>query len=256
MFKRLLGARLPLPSLCAVCRSWNAYAVCSSCQLELGSMVPRCPSCALPLAPGLSLCAHCTEHGHSPLAQACARVDYQWPWTPLVRQWKFQQHSAWSAEWARLILQDNGIQQVLLNATVWAPIPLTPERLAERGFNQAWELMKHLHAQTHAPAVHLIPGALVRRSTQRLQHQLGRQERLHHAQQALAINPQHAHHLRGQRVVLVDDVMTTGATLYAAAQQVLRAGAGQVCGVVIARTPQNTTRLRTVSPQDEALLLS
>jgi predicted amidophosphoribosyltransferase len=101
-----------------------------------------------------------------------------------------------------------------------------------------------------------MPDALVRRSTQRLQHQLDRAQRRTHAQQALALNPQQAPALRGQRVLLIDDVMTTGATLYAAAEHVLRAGAAQVSSVVIARTPQATTRLREVSPQDEAMLLS
>jgi ComF family protein len=254
MFTRLLGARLPLPSLCSVCRTWNRYAVCASCQHDLGPVVRRCPSCALPLAPGIGLCAHCTEHGHSPMAQACARVNYQWPWTHLVRQWKFHQHSAWSAEWARHLLQDPQIERALKQSHIWIPIPLAPERLVERGFNQAWELCKHLHP--HAPQSQLMPDALVRRSTQRLQHQLDRMQRRIHAQQALALNPLQAPALRGQRVVLIDDVMTTGATLYAAAEHVLRAGAAQVSSVVIARTPQATTTLRDVSPQDEAMLLS
>lgn len=254
MLKRLLHSRLALPSLCAVCRSWNTHAVCTSCLHQMGPVVRRCPSCALPLAPGLHLCAHCTEHGHSPLTQARARVDYQWPWTHLVQQWKFHQQSAWSAEWARLMMQDASLVQTLQSAQVWIPIPLTPERLAERGFNQSWELIKRLHL--HAPQVRLLPHALLRHNTQRLQHQLSRAERLSHAQHALSLNPEAVTHLLGQRVVLVDDVMTTGATLYAAAQHLLNAGATQVSSVVLARTPQATTKLRPVSPQDEAMLLS
>lgn len=254
MLKRLLPSRLALPSLCAVCRSWNTHAVCTSCLHHMGPLVQRCPSCALPLAPGLDLCAHCTEYGHSPLTQAHARVDYQWPWTHWVQQWKFHQHSAWSAEWVRLMMQDASLVQTLKSAQVWIPIPLTPERLAERGFNQSWELIKHLHP--HAPQSRLLPHALLRHKTQRLQHQLSRTERLSHAQHAVSLNPKAVAQLQGQRVVLVDDVMTTGATLYAAAQHLLDAGATQVSSVVLARTPQATTKLRLVSPQDETMLLS
>jgi ComF family protein len=254
MLKRLLQGRLALPSLCAVCRSWNTHAVCNSCLLQLGRVARRCPSCALPLAPGLNLCAHCTEHGHSPLAKACARLDYQWPWTHWVQQWKFQQHSAWSAEWARLLLQDPDIVDTLKNAQVWVPIPLTPERLAERGFNQSWELIKHLHL--HVPDAQLLPHALRRNDTKRVQHQLTRIERLAHAQQALLLNPEVVAQVQGRSVLLVDDVMTTGATLYAATQHLKAAGAIQVCSVVLARTPQATTQLRPFSTHDEAMLLS
>lgn len=254
MLLRLLQGRLALPSLCAVCRCWNAHAVCASCIHELGPVVPRCPSCALPLAPGLQLCAHCTEEGPSPLSPACARLHYQWPWTHWVQQWKFHQHSAWSAEWARLMLQDPSIARTLSAADVLVPVPLAPERLSERGFNQAWELIKHLHP--HSPRARLLPRALIRHSTQRLQHQLTRAQRQEHAHQALSFDAAYTHQVQGQRVVLVDDVMTTGATLYAAAQRLQQAGAAQVSAVVLARTPQATTKLRTVSPQDEALLLS
>ena len=254
MIKRLWQRRLPLPTLCAICRCWSAQALCTPCLSELGPVIARCPSCALPLAPGLALCAHCAEYGRSPLLHAYARIDYAWPWVHWIQQWKFHQHIAWSAEWARIMRLDPVLLRVLTRAEVWIPIPLTPARQSERGFNQAWELMKQLHPIS--PQAVLQPHVLVRHPTERLQHQLSRQERLLHAHQALSLDPSSRAAIQGRRIVLIDDVMTTGATLYAAAQHLLDAGAQEVSSVALARTPLGTTRIRPMSPQDDALLLS
>lgn len=244
---------ISLPSLCVVCRSWGPHSVCTPCLNDLAPMGPRCPSCALPLAPGLTLCVQCTEDGHSPLHQACARVDYAWPWTDVVARWKFQQQPAWASEMARHLVQDPHTLALLHSASVWAPIPLAVPRLAERGYNQAWELVKHLHR--HHPGAVTLPDALIRLDTQQLQHQLDRPARLVHAQDALCVNPAVQPQLTGQHVLLIDDVMTTGATLFAAAQHLRAAGAAKVSSVVYARTPLGTTRLRQPSPDDEAALM-
>jgi ComF family protein len=117
------------------------------------------------------------------------------------------------------------------------PIPLTTARLASRGYNQAWELVKALRAA--APGELAQNDALVRLGETPDQHSLSREQRLRNLQGAFAAHPLHAARLAGARVLLVDDVTTTGATLHSAAQALLLAGAQQVSALVFARTPPN-----------------
>ncbi|MDO9611857.1 MAG: ComF family protein [Serpentinimonas sp.] len=226
--------RLPLPTLCAVCRTWGDSAVCPSCCGQYARLLPRCPQCALPLAPGLALCIRCTEAGPGALAQCVARVSYEWPWVDWVAQFKFRSQPAWAHALAQLMLQNPQAHDLLTQADGLIPIPLSPARQAERGYNQAWELALELQRASGLPA---LPAALLHRDTRQVQHELGRAARLAHAQQAFAVNPSQRSALTGRHWVLVDDVLTTGATLQAAARHLLDAGALRVSALVFARTP-------------------
>lgn len=222
------------PSVCEVCAAWPTQVVCPACLQQYGRVLPRCPGCALPLAPGLTHCVRCTESPHNPLHRCTARVGYQFPWSGLVAQFKFQARPAWARWMAHSMAQTAEAQELLHQASLLAPIPLAPSRLRERGFNQAWELTKHLRPHTPAQA---LPDLLHRAETHRTQHTLPKAERLAHARSALRVNPSHTPALHQQHIVLVDDVMTTGATLQAAAHVLLQAGAASVSAMVFARTP-------------------
>jgi ComF family protein len=111
------------------------------------------------------------------------------------------------------------------------PIPLSLKRLSERGYNQSLILSQKLSAQkTH-------PNSLLRMRHTAAQSTLSRQQRLTNLNGAFAVSPFKSAELRGQRVMLIDDVMTSGATLQAAAQVLKQAGAVQVSALVFARTP-------------------
>jgi len=125
---------------------------------------------------------------------------------------------------------------LLAHADLLAPIPLSASRLRERGYNQAWELIRHI--KRHAPKQqNAIANLLLRTETDHLQHTLPRDERFAHARAILRANPKHRPAMQGAHVLLVDDVMTTGATLEAAAHTLLEAGAAKVSAMVFARTP-------------------
>ncbi|MFM7343692.1 MAG: ComF family protein [Betaproteobacteria bacterium] len=116
------------------------------------------------------------------------------------------------------------------------PLPLSAQRLAERGFNQAWELARTLHRLSGCKA-QLQTRLLLRTRHTLAQSQLDRAQRLANVRDAFLTEPLAPDCVRGRAVVLVDDVMTSGATLNAAAQSLLQAGAKGVQALVVARTP-------------------
>lgn len=252
MFTRLLstgfisGLFLPgLASQCAVCHSWPARAVCQACVARFAPEQHRCASCALALPADLSmgqrtgnsLCAACARQ-RPPLDGALAAVSYAYPWSTLIARYKFGEQHAWAGFFAGLLLKTPGVLQVFgeLQAQDWVlPLPLSAERLQSRGFNQAWELASALASQTRTLA-QADARLLLRVRHTRPQSQLKREARLANVRGAFQVDPLRVAELEGRRVVLVDDVMTSGASVFAATQALRDAGAAQVTAVVLART--------------------
>jgi ComF family protein len=231
MWKLLKG----WPSVCEVCARWPSAPLCPACRQAHARLRPRCPGCALPLAPGLSRCVRCHESPPTALARCDARVGYGYPWTDLVARFKFQDEPAWGRLLASLMAESPATRDILQQATLLAPVALSPQRLRGRGYNQAWEMLRHL--QGLAPQASARPDLLLRRDDDAPLHTLPRAERQQRAAQVFCLNPAASADLAGADVVLVDDVMTTGATLQAAAQVLQAAGARRVSAVVFARTP-------------------
>lgn len=255
MFTRLLnlglasGFSLPrLPgfaSQCAVCRSWPARPVCPACEARFAPLQRRCERCALALpadrALGLradpDLCGACVRQP-PPLDKALAAVAYAYPWSDLIARYKFGEEHGWAAFFATLLLKTAGVSRLFseLHADDWVlALPLSAERLQTRGFNQAWELASALvrQSQTRASADSRL---LLRVKHTLAQSQLKREARLTNVKGAFQLDPLRADEVAGRRVVLVDDVMTSGASLSAAAQALRDAGAAHITGVVLART--------------------
>jgi ComF family protein len=201
--------------------------------------------CALALPADLSggirtgppLCGACAIEA-PPLDRAFAGVAYAYPWSTLVAGYKFGERHGWAGFFAGLLLQSPGLAQVFgeLGPEDWLlPIPLSAERLQARGFNQAWELCAALARQTQTSA-RPAAGLLLRVRHTRPQSQLKRKERLANVRGAFQFDPLRAAELRDRRVLLVDDVMTSGASLYTAAQVLRDAGVAHITAVVLART--------------------
>lgn len=248
MFTRLLSPglsllRLPgLASQCAVCHSWPAQQVCAPCVARFTPTLPRCARCALALPAGPhstddALCAACASDP-PPLDGALAAVSYAFPWSTLVTRYKFGGQHGWAGFFASLLLGTPGVAQLLdhLEPQDWIlPLPLSEQRLQNRGFNQAWELASALARQARTEA-RADARLLLRVRHTRAQSELTREERLSNVQGAFQVDPLRVHELRGRAVVLVDDVMTSGASLFEAAQALREAGAASITAVVLART--------------------
>jgi ComF family protein len=230
---------------CAVCRGWCAGLLCACCEARCASVVARCPGCAMPWpvgwsacvcdgAQGGSRCVRCLREPPS-WSHVVAGVDYGHPWDGLLAGFKFQgriEHADVLLQPLRARLREFVAGSAFPPGLRVLPVPLARARLRERGYNQAWELARRL---AHGLGLPARADALFRlRDTG---HQLGlaraaRQANLH---DAFIVAPRHAAWVRGAPIVLVDDVMTTGATADAAARTLLAAGAADVRVWVVAR---------------------
>lgn len=122
--------------------------------------------------------------------------------------------------------------ELLITADVIAPVPLHWSRLLARRYNQAALLGNGLAKLTGKTSV---PDLLIRRRRTPSQTRLSRSERLRNVAGAFAVRPTRLPHVRGRRIVLVDDVLTTGATVGACAAVLRRAGAASVDVLTLAR---------------------
>ncbi|HMN22440.1 MAG TPA: phosphoribosyltransferase family protein [Ottowia sp.] len=217
------------PSQCLICRAWPARSLCPDCTARFTRPVPRCSGCALPVPAGVPRCGACLVD--PPPIDAClAAVDYAWPWTHCIARLKFHQDVGLAAALAALLAAAPGVPQALAHADWLLPMPLAPERLAERGYNPALLLARQL------PHASCRTDLLLRMRHTPPQRGLSRAARRRNVRGAFAVEAVNAQALQGRHVALLDDVMTTGASLHEAARALRRAGARRITAIALART--------------------
>ena len=206
---------------CYLCRGAAAGTLCTACDADLPRLTgPRCPRCALD-SPRGEVCGRCLSEAPHYDATVSA-LAYEFPADALVHALKFRSELALARVLGELLLQ--GTSGLEVDCVI--PVPLSATRLRERGYNHAAEIARHIAREK-------LDLSLCERSRDTPpQMDLPFAERRRNVRGAFRCTRA----IGGASVAVVDDVMTTGATLNEVARTLKDAGAARVANWVVART--------------------
>jgi len=225
---RLIFNQLLFPQNCMLCSGTNGgeLALCPECLNDLPwHQTGVCPQCALP-SHNNHICGNCLNSAPA-FDTTRALFRYAYPLDAMLQRYKYQQNLNIAQTFSALI-QEKFNDLSSFNRII--PMPLHPKRLAERGFNQSLEIARLLAKNLH---IELDIESCRRIKFSPPQASLPHKARIKNMRGAFHCGTS----LAGQRIILLDDVMTTGASLHELASTVKAAGASHVECWVIARTP-------------------
>jgi ComF family protein len=213
-----------VPMSCVLCGApVTAATFCPPCEAELPWLTgERCAVCAAPLPAG-HVCGQCLQRAPH-FNGVSVPFAYQFPVDALIQAFKYGGRLALARPLAERLART-----VEHEADILIPMPLAPRRLADRGYNQALELARIVSRLTRIPVLATAARKVVETPPQVA---LPWKARARNVRRSFACDLD----LAGARVAIVDDVLTTGATLNELARVLRRAGAAEVRGWVIART--------------------
>lgn len=211
---------------CLLCGAMSHDGLCcAACNAGLSRLTSaHCPVCALPTRAG-EVCGQCLKQPPH-FEHTVAAFSYSFPVNQLIKALKFHE---------RLILvnflADELATRIVLRPDCLIAMPLHPSRLRERGFNQSQLLARRIAGCLNIP---LLAAACQRIRDTPPQSSLPWKERDQNMRQAFAVSPDA--NVRDRHVAIVDDVMTSGASMGALARALKQAGASEVSAWVVART--------------------
>lgn len=228
---------------CEVCRSWGPGALCSDCQARHAVAKVRCSGCGLP-RPDLDpdsdhgtattwRCGICATQP-PPWDRLCCGADYAHPWDRLVAGLKFAGRVELAALLASQLQRAIDHSGAVPAPDLLVPVPLSSTRLAERGFNQAWEIARRL---ARLRGLEARADVLLRPVDTAHQAGLPRAQRATNLHGTFMVDPAWRERLTGRHVAVLDDVFTTGATAAEATRALRHAGVREVSVWAVTRTP-------------------
>lgn len=228
-----LALDIALPTLCVACREpVDGEGVCATCWAKLSFIAPPyCPRLGIPFVydPGPDLLSMEAIANPPAYARARAAVRYDDVARTLVHALKYQDRTDLAPAMGRWMTRAG--RELLSEADVLVPVPLHWRRGWSRRYNQSGALARVIERQT---GVKLASEALRRVRPTQQQIGLSRSQRASNVQ-GVKVAPDRVTDIQGRRVVLIDDVLTTGATTDACARALLRAKAASVDVLVFAR---------------------
>src|ERR1700720_1135996 len=225
---------IALPTLCVACREpVDGEGVCANCWSKLSFIAkPFCPKLGIPFVydPGPELLSMEAIANPPAYARARAAVRYDDVARTLVHALKYQDRTDLAPAMGRWMARAG--RELLEEADVLVPVPLHRRRAWGRRYNQSGALARIIERQT---GIKVAPEALRRICPTQQQIGLSKPQRASNVQGAFKVSTLRQSQIAGRRVVLIDDVLTSGATVDACARALLRAKAVQVDVLVFAR---------------------
>jgi ComF family protein len=201
--------------------------LCLDCARELSWIAKSCPRCAFPLEKGESVCHHC--HGSSfSFQDCCALARYQGKMKETLHRFKYHGRKSLAEPLAALLYKKIISQSWVSSVSFLVPVPLSRQRFLERGYNQASLLAAALAGKIGLPVKEMLERVRDTKSQTGLSRKR-RAENLSGAFRCLQKIPERSH------ILLVDDVLTSGATAHEAAKTLKGSGAGRISVAVLSR---------------------
>lgn len=231
-----------LPPLCPACRDpvSDPAALCPKCWSQLSFIArPYCERLGIPFVydPGPGILSMQAIADPPAYHRARAAVRYDDVARDLVHAFKYGDRLDLAPTLGRWMA--NAGRELREGADALVPVPLHWRRLWARRFNQSAALAQVIGAEWRVPVLH---GGLKRIKATAQQVGLSKTERAHNVQGAFRVVRELASEIRGRKLVLIDDVLTSGATTDACARALLRAGAARVDVLVFARVVDTALR--------------
>ena len=228
-------ADLLLPPRCLSCSDpvGRQGTMCATCWPQLRWIqAPHCACCGLPFAHAMGAEALCAACLIKPPAAARSRsvLSYDAGSSRLISRFKYQDGTLLAPALGGWMARVG--QELLPGVDCLVPVPLHWRRLLWRRYNQAGLLAGEVARMADLP----VGNFLYRTRTTRPQAELTRTQRLTNVKGLFKVKPKMVEQVKGQCLLLVDDVHTTGATLEACAKALLKAGAREVRCLTFART--------------------
>ncbi|MBT4162317.1 MAG: ComF family protein [Gammaproteobacteria bacterium] len=224
-----------LPGCCVLCSAWThrELDLCIACEQDLPWITEACCYCALPLSDSRDICSRCMQQAPDYSAALCP-FEYRFPVDVMIQRFKESNHLASGRVLATLLAKQlcETLTQLCQDKTMIVPVPLHPSTQRRRGFNQSLVIAREISRSFATPIVESCLWRTKQTIDQKSLNLVDRRKNL--AGVFTATKDVHR-----QRILLVDDVITTTATITEISQTLLAAGAEDVVVLALARTPSH-----------------